>query len=187
MLTSFYSRDELRTLGLKSFGEDVLISRKVSFYGEGTISIGDNVRIDDFCILSGHIRLGSHIHISAYCALYGSNGIVMEDYSGLSSRAILYSAMDDFSGEYLIGPIHPNELTNVTGGEILIKKYVQIGAGSIVFPAVTIGEGSVVGSLSLVKTDIEPWTVNAGIPTRRIRERGHGLLQRLSDYKDVNE
>ena len=187
MLNSFYSREELNSLGLKSFGDNVLISRKVSIYGNGLISIGDNVRIDDFCILSGNIRIGSHIHISAYCALYGSQGIVIEDYSGLSARVILYSAMDDFSGEYLIGPIHPNELTNTSGGTIHIKRFVQIGAGSIVFPAVTINEGSVVGSLSLVKKDIEPWTINAGIPTRSIRKRGQGLLQRLSDYNNGDE
>ena len=56
MTTSFYSREELLDLGLKSVGENVRISRKVSIYGAEQISIGDNVRIDDFCILSGIIQ-----------------------------------------------------------------------------------------------------------------------------------
>ena len=56
-LDSFYTRYELNQLELASFGENVLISRKVSIYGAERIRIGDNVRIDDFCILSGKITL----------------------------------------------------------------------------------------------------------------------------------
>jgi len=70
-MNSFYSTKELASLGLKRYGENVLISRKCSIYGAQSIEIGDNVRIDDFCILSGHIILGSNIHISAYVALFG--------------------------------------------------------------------------------------------------------------------
>ena len=85
-MTSFYTKEELLTLGFNHVGENVLISRKTSIYGPNRMSFGNNVRIDDFCILSGEITLGSNIHIGAYCGLYGANGIVMEDYTGLSPR-----------------------------------------------------------------------------------------------------
>ena len=117
-MSSFYSNEELNEFGFKSLGENVKISRKSSIYSPDKISIGSNVRIDDFCILSGEIFLGSNIHISAYVALYGANRIILEDFTGISPRCLLFSAMDDFSGNYLIGPIHPSELTNVTGGKI---------------------------------------------------------------------
>ena len=101
MRTSFYTEQELSQLGLKSYGENVRISRYAQIYSPEKISIGDNVRIDDFCILSGNIAIGSYIHIAAYCALYGADeGIVMEDYTGLSARATIYAAIDDFSGKY---------------------------------------------------------------------------------------
>ena len=116
MATSFLSIDELKSLGFKSFGENILISKFARFYSPQNITIGNNVRIDDFCILSGTITLASNIHIAAYCALYGSNGIFLEDYSGLSARCTIYSAVDDFSGNYLIGPMVDKHLTNVTGG-----------------------------------------------------------------------
>lgn len=91
------------------------------------------MRIDDFCILSSNIILGYHIHIAAYCALYGSDyGITMEDYTGLSVRVTIYAAMDDFSGDYLIGPIHDTKYTNVTGGKVVLFRYFQIGEGSVV-------------------------------------------------------
>ena len=65
-MNSFYTQNELENLGFKKLGKSVLISRNAVFYGIGKITIGDFVRIDDFCILSGDIILGSHIHIAAY-------------------------------------------------------------------------------------------------------------------------
>lgn len=176
-MDSFYSKEELTDIGLKSFGENVLISRKCSIYGASRITIGDNVRIDDFCILSGLITIGSNIHISAFCALYGAKGIELCDYTGLSPRSILFSAMDDFGGDYLIGPVHDFSKTNVQGGRIILNKYSQMGANTIVFPNVEIGEGAVTGAFTLVTKSLDPWTVNVGIPSRIIRRREQGLLK----------
>lgn len=82
-MDSFYSRSELEHIGFATIGKNVLLSRKASIYSPAMISIGDNVRIDDFCILSGCIGIGSQVHISAYVALYGGMGITIEDYSGV--------------------------------------------------------------------------------------------------------
>lgn len=174
--TSFYSEEELLSMGFKSIGKGCCISRKASFYGIGKMSIGDNVRIDDFCILSGNIALGSHIHISAYVALYGAEGIVFEDYTGISPRSTIYSAMDDFSGDYLIGPIHPEVHTNVTGGTVLVKRYSQIGCNCVIFPNLTLEEGVVVGACSLVRTSLAPWSIYIGVPAKKMKDRTKGLL-----------
>ncbi len=175
-MNSFYTQDELLNIGFKSLGNSVLISRNAVFYGANNMIIGDNVRIDDFCLLSGKIKLGSNIHISAYCALYGAFEIEMEDYTGLSPRCTLLSATDDFSGNYLIGPMVVRELTNVTGGKILIKKYSQIGSGTVVFPNIKIDIGVAVGAMSLVNSNLLEWTVYAGVPARIIKTRERGLL-----------
>lgn len=169
--TSFYTEEELLKMGFKSLGKDCLISRKASLYGIEDMSIGNNVRIDDFCILSGNITLGNNIHISAYVALYGAMGIEFEDYTGISARSTIYSAMDDFSGNYLIGPVHPEEYTNVTGGKVLVKAYSQIGANVLIFPNLTIGNGCVVGACSMVRSDLEPWGIYYGIPVKLMKER----------------
>ncbi len=176
--TSFYTQDELSKLGLKSYGKNVLISRKCSIYSPQKISIGNNVRIDDFCILSGKITIGSHIHISAFSALYGSNhGIVLEDYTGMSPRSTIFSAMDDFSGDYLIGPIHPQEMTNIAGGEVRVCKYSQLGVGSVMFPQSKLSEGAILGAMSLLKCKSEPWSVYAGIPAIKMKDRSRKLLR----------
>ena len=175
-MSSFYSHDELLALGFKRVGENVLLSRKASIYGASQMSIGDNVRIDDFCILSGNITLGSNIHISAYVALYGADGIELKDYTGISPRSTIYSAMDDFGGDWLIGPIHPEDTTNVKGGKVTLERFVQIGCNSVVFPNQTIPEGTVVGAMSLVSRQLPEWAVCVGVPAVKIKDRSKKLL-----------
>ena len=175
--TSFLTEEELKGIGLRSYGECVKISRFAHIYSPQNISIGNNVRIDDFCVLSGNIIIGSNIHISAYVALYGAMGIELCDYSGISPKSVIYSAMDDFSGEYLIGPIHSEGTTNVIGGYVKVEKYVQIGSNTIVFPNLTIGEGSVIGACSLVRKSVGSWGVYCGIPVKKIKDRSRKLLR----------
>lgn len=179
--TSFLSQEEIAEMGFKACGKDVKISRFARFYSPKTISIGNNVRIDDFCILSGNITIGSHVHISAYVALYGAMGIEIGDYSGISPKSVVYSAMDDFSGDYLIGPIHPQETTNVTGGAVLVGKYCQIGSNTVIFPNIQIRDGAVIGACSLVNKSAESWNIYAGVPARIIKKRNKGLLKFIHD------
>ena len=175
-MDSFYSEEELKGIGLKSYGAKVKISRYAKIYSPESISIGDNVRIDDFCILSGNIKLGSNIHISAYVALYGAGGIIMEDFTGISARSTVYSAMDDFSGDFLIGSVHDDKVTNVSYGRVLLKRYSQVGAHCVIFPGVTIEEGSVIGTMTLANKDIPEWSIYIGQPASFLKHRSKGLL-----------
>lgn len=174
--TSFYSEEELAELGLKSYGRDVKISRFVRFYSPEKMTIGNNVRIDDFCILSGSITLGSNIHISPYVALYGALGIEFEDFTGISAHSVVYSAMDDFSGNYLVGSVHPDHTTNVTGGKVLVKKFSQIGVNCVIFPNLTIEEGTAIGACSLVRNNTEAWSVYFGVPASMKASRNKNML-----------
>lgn len=182
--SGFYSKKELTELGIK-FGNDVFISKKTSIYCS-ELEIGDNVRIDDFCILTGKIKIGSHVHICSFCQLSGGAGIVMEDFTGTGSRSLLYSQSDDFSGSYLVGPLFDSELTNVTKGTINLKKHASVGPGSIILPNVTISEGAVISLLSLVKRNTLPWKIYFGVPARPIKDRKQNILELekkfLNDY-----
>ena len=54
------------------------------------IIIGDNVRIDDFVVMSAGesgIIIGSHIHIAVFCSFIGAGKIVIEDFSNFSSQS----------------------------------------------------------------------------------------------------
>lgn len=177
-MSSYYTEKELEELRLKSFGKDVLLSRKCSIYSPERISIGDNVRIDDFCILSGDITIGNHVHIAAGCMLFGGKlGIVIEDFAGLSSRCAIYAESDDYSGGYLTNPTLPLECRNIIGGKVIIGKHVIVGTGCSVLPKVEIGEGAAIGSMSLVNKSLDEWGCYAGIPCRRIKDRSRDLLK----------
>ena len=176
-MNSFYSQEELKKIGFKSYGENVLISRKASIYSPERIKIGNNVRIDDFCILSGNVEIGNYVHISAYVALYGKEGILIKDFCGCSARCTIYSVTDDFSGEYMISPMVPDELTNITGGKVVLEKYVQLGANTVVMPNIKIKEGTAVGAMSFVNKNLEEWSIYAGIPCKKIKERNKNIIK----------
>ena len=181
-MDSFYSHDEVQSLGLRHCGDNVLISRKTSFYSPEKMSIGNNVRIDDYCILSGEIQIGNNIHISAYVGLYGKYGIRLADFTTVSGRNLIYSSSDDFSGEYLTNPMVPDQYTHVTGGRVTLEKHVIIGAGSVTLPNVTLKEGSAVGAMSLVNKSTDPWFVYGGVPIRKLYARKTALLDLENKY-----
>lgn len=181
---SFYTPTELAEIGFKKIGKEVFISRFARFYSPEMMEFGNYVRIDDFCIFSGKIKLGSYIHISAYCGLYGRFGIEMEDFTGLSPRCTVFSATDDFSGDYLIGPMINEKFTNFTGGKVIIKKYSQLGAGCIIFPDVTINEGVSVGAMSLINDSLTEWSIYKGIPAKYHSPRKKNLIEKEKLFKN---
>jgi len=174
---SFMTQKEIEKIGFGAVGNNVLISRKTSFYSPHLISIGNNVRIDDFSLLSGRIILGSNIHIASYVCLMGSYGIILNDFVQISLRATLLSATDDFSGEFLVGPQIPSKFRNVSGGQIVLEKHALVGAGSMIFPGVTLREGTAVGAMSLVMRSTKKWTVYFGNPAVAIKERSRNMLE----------
>lgn len=183
-MSSFYEREELEQLGFKKLGEDVLISKKTSIYSPGKMEIGNHVRIDDFCFLMGEISIGNHVHIAPYSNLVaGDAGIVMEDFSGVSSRVSIYAVSDDYSGEFMTNPTVPAEYTNVIKGKVTIERHSIIGASSVVLPGVVIREGSSCGSMTLVNKSTEEWSINVGIPFRKIGDRSKKLLEKEQQLK----
>jgi dTDP-4-amino-4,6-dideoxy-D-glucose acyltransferase len=192
LILSFYYTEELQNIGFKAIGKNVKISRKSSIYNPSSISIGDHVRIDDFCILSGGekgIDIGSYIHMAAYSAIYGSGGVVLKNFTNLSSRVVIYSVTDDFSGLSLTNPTVPDEFSNVQKGEVILNKHVIVGTNSTILPNVVVGEGVAIGAHSLVKQDVEPWGIYAGVPVKKIKNRKKDLLTKeeklfkLNNYK----
>lgn len=177
---SFLNDEELAAVGFAACGRDAKISRHARFYGAERITIGDDVRIDDFCVVSagpGGIDIGSHVHLAVYVSVIGAAKITLSDFVGLSSRVSIYSSNDDYSGAALTGPTIPDRFRKIDSRPVWIGRHVVVGSGSVVLPGVTIHDGSAVGALSLVRKDCAPFGLYAGNPLRRIRDRGQGLLE----------
>jgi galactoside O-acetyltransferase len=171
---SFLKQEELEKLGFKHLGKNVLISDKCSIYNAKNISIGDNKRIDDFCILSagdGGIEIGNYVHIACFSSLIGKGNITMKDYSGISSRVSVYSSSDNYDGEYMTNPCLPDSVTNTIHKDVVIGKHVVIGSNSVVLPGVILSDGCCVGAMSLVNKSIDGPYVMVGIPAKKVKDR----------------
>ena len=176
---AFLSKEQIESMGFKSVGENTLLSDKASYYNCKNIDIGNNTRIDDFCVLSageGGIKIGSYVHIAIGVSLIGNEIITVKDFAGLSSRVSIYSSNDDYSGEYMTNPMIPSEFTNVTHGAVSIGKHVIVGSGSVILPNVILEDGVAVGALSLVTKDCGAFGVYIGTPAKRVKERSRLLI-----------
>lgn len=175
----YYDEHDLKHEGFRSIGKDVSIARNCTIIGAPNISIGNHVRIDGYSTIvaseKAEIKLGSFIHIGGHSVLIGGNGIVMEDFSGLSQGVKIYSRSDDYSGNSLTNPMIPDTYKTIKRGQVTLKKHVIIGAGAIILPGVTIEEGSSIGALSLVVKNVDCWGIYAGCPVKKIKDRNKKL------------
>lgn len=177
---AFLERAAVEAIGFASLGNNVLISDCAKIYGAERIKIGNNVRIDDFCVISagnGGIEIGDFIHIAVYSSLIGNGKILISDFAGLSSRVSIYSSSDDYSGLSMTNPMIPKEFKNLNNADVVVGKHVIIGSGSVILPGVVIGDGSAVGALSLVTKRCDEFCIYAGYLAKKIKERSRDLLQ----------
>lgn len=180
----YLTQSQLDAMGFKSLGDNVMISEKACIYRPNLMEIGSNVRIDDFCIISGTVKLGNFIHISVYSYVFGgSKGVQMDDFSGLAYGVRVFTDSDDYSGESLTNPTVPDKYKpNKQSLAISIGKHCIVGAGSMVFPGVTLQEGAAVGAMSMVTKSTEPWSIYTGIPARKVKGRSKKLLELEKDF-----
>lgn len=167
------SIEQMEAIGFRSLGKNVSISDKASFWNPGNISIGDNSRIDDFCVLSagpGGIRIGRYVHVAVYCSLIGAAEIVLEDFSCISGRVSVYSSSDDFRGPYMTNSTIPDKYKNVINGPVRLRKHALVGAGSVILPNTDIGGGSRVNAMSLVYGQLKEYSQYGGIPVKLVRD-----------------
>ncbi len=176
--TSYYSREELLEIGFKQLGNDVKISRKASIYDPAKMVIGDHVRIDDYCVLSGRVELKDHIHIATGVVMEGGEeGIFMDDFSALAFKTIVITGTDDYTGQALTNPTVPMSFRKMARKEVRIGRHVVVGGGSFIMPGVTIADGCSVGGMSFVTKSTEPWFVYFGIPAKKLKARSKKILE----------
>jgi len=114
--------------------------------------------------------------------LAGRAGIVLNDFSNVSSGVRIYSISDDYSGVSMTNATIPEKFKNLAMGRVVLGRHTIIGSGSIILPGVHLADGCAIGALSLVNKTTEPWGIYAGVPARRLRERSRELLTREGDF-----
>lgn len=177
-MSNYYAANE--TTFFRSVGCNCKISRLSSFYNPSDIHIGNNVRIDDFCVLSagvGGIFIGNNVHISTHVTICGKSKITIGDYSCVSFKSTITSNCDDFSGEYLANPTVPAEFTNVTSEPVCIGKHVIVGAYVFIMPGVGICDNVSIGAYSFVKKSITQKGIYCGNPLRFLKPKSDKCLE----------
>ena len=187
----YYDSKDLRRMGFASVGENSKLSKRVEIQDTSRISIGSNVRIDAFTTITtgvnGFLNIGSNIHIADRVRLLAAGGIILKDFSALAPGSCVLSSSDDYSGHNLIGPMTPKGSSGGSYGLVTFEEYSVIGAHTVVFPNVTIGEGSAVGACSLVNHSLSPWGVYFGIPAKFLKPRKKDMLKFLPNYLGEKE
>ena len=136
----------LKLWGAK-IGKRVGIFRGTSVLGIHELQIGDHSTIGWRCMLDARGGLA-----------IGSNVVIASDTQFITAHHVPNS--DDF---------------RAVTAPITVEDFVWIASRSTVLDGVTIGRGAVVGAGSLVRGDVPPMTIVAGIPAQAVRERRSAL------------
>jgi len=179
---------------LRYMGENVRIGCGVRIINPQFISLGNNVMISDGCTLiarseggislddgatlkdrvyldteleEGYIEIGKAVYIGTGCTLHGHKGLEIMDDSLLAQNITITPYSHKFD-------IVEDKIINQGGHsrKVTIGKDSYIGMNSCVLYCADIGEGSVVGSGSVVVHTVPPYSVAVGVPAKVIRKRG---------------
>ena len=174
----------------KRIGLGCMISPLAIIRNPENIEIGDNVRIDEYCIIDGGagLKIGGHSYIANSCTIYSGAGIEIGDFSTLASYVYLMSETDDYSGKSLTGPQFPKKRYKrgyISPGPLVLEKFVSIGTRSTIMPGVTLAEGTAIGAHSLVKKSItKDWSIYCGAPAKYLKPRSRDMVCISEDYLD---
>jgi len=159
---------------LKSCGDSVFISNNVEIRRPHLVSIGSHVAIDTGFYCTVKAELGDYIHIGPYVTVIGGQDgfLKMNHFTTIAAGARLICVTDEHLGEGLVGPTIPPEVAdNLIKKPIVMGPFSNIGSNAVVYPGVTLAEGSVLGACSLLTQNTEPWTIYIGVPARPILSR----------------
>jgi acetyltransferase-like isoleucine patch superfamily enzyme len=97
------------------------------------------------------------------------------DFCSLSSGVKIWCVSDDFANDIVcIVPPGAGEIKRaLIQGDVTMGDYTAVGSNSVVMPGTDVPEGTVIGALSFVpaRSKLEPWSIYAGAPVRRVGDR----------------
>ena len=127
-------------LNINNFGEKYLIE------------IGENVEIND------------EVHIGA------TQKIIIEDNVLIASKVYISDHNHgSYKGDEQDSPMSIPKERKIHSSPIRIEKNVWLGELCCILQGVTIGEGSIIGAMSVVTKDIPPYTIAVGSPAKLIK------------------
>ena len=186
-------RSKLYPLLLGHVGRNVTFGANVVLRHPHKIRIGDNVVVDDACCLDAKgadnrgIDIGNGVFIGRGTILSCKNGdIVIDDHANIGFNCEIFSGSRVRLGKhalvaaytYLVGGDHTFDRTDApvlrqerVARGIEVDDNVWLGAHVVVADGVTIGRDAIVGAGAVVRDEVPPFAIAAGVPARIIRDR----------------
>jgi len=152
--------------------KDVRFDKKHSVMKVQPVIKGDHISIDSFFYSTSKIIIGSYVHIGPHVSVIGGvdSLLTLGDFTHLSAGSRIICASDTHSDGLTI-PWVPDHYRNLINEPVTVERFAGVCTNAIVFPGVTIAEGSVVGAGCVVRHDTEPWMIYVGSNPRKLKER----------------
>lgn len=148
-------------------GEEAMLNCTFIFESnQGEVQIGERTFINagTSIISRQRITIGSDVTIAWGCTIYDHNSHSMDWQQRAAD--IRQQAGDHRAGRNMV---HGKNWGAVKSRPIVIEDKAWIGLDCTILNGVTIGEGAIVGAGSVVRDNVEPWTVVAGNPAVLIK------------------
>lgn len=138
------------------------------------VKIGKNTHIHRCCqIRRGQIKIGDNVIIGENALLDGRRGLFIGNNVNFSSNVSIYTLQHDYNSATF----------DAVGGPVNINDNCWISSNSMVLPGVTINEGAVIAAMCLVNKDVDEYTLVAGVPFRKIKDRNREIKYKLNYHK----
>lgn len=134
------------------------------------VNLGKGAKVLADCdILGGkRLTLGDGVCLNRCCYVDLCGYVTLEDGVGIGHGVTFITA------SHIMGPTYNRSGHNIKGAigadDVLLKKGSWVGANATIMSGVTIGEGAVVATGSVVTKDVAPHTIVAGVPAKPIKE-----------------
>lgn len=164
---------------LKFCGKDVRIYPLCKMIRAENAELDNNCQIFDnvFIDAGKRLRIGKHSTLTWGVLIEGGAETYIGDRVFLGPSTKLLTSTCKIQGFYTVEHL-PEGCYETEYGNITIHDDAYLGANCTVLPGITIGEGAVVGTNSLVLKDLEPWKIYVGTPCKEI-----GTREKPSDDK----
>lgn len=134
-------------------------------------------RLDSFCVIQPNVfvvhcfrvECGRNLAVNSNTYINAVGGVEIGNDVLIGANVVVSSGEHQYKD-----PKKPVTLQKIMPKKITIGNGVWIGANVVIMPGVTLAEGTVVGAGAVVTKSTEPFSVVAGVPARKIRERGKG-------------
>lgn len=174
------------------------------FLNTREFTVGEHVRIGVGCELGGEIHLEDHVSLGNDCSIHGTvdigrgtrlnprceirGNIDVGRYCAVARDVAFQEREHDHTHAAVQHPIYERLLGRIgpegTKGPIEVGSDVWIGKDALILSGVTLGHGAVVAAKSVVTSDVEPYSIVAGVPATRKKYRfGSELRERLLDIR----